>query len=77
MPISHALLLADFLQVLSRALRNRFVELHFSEIPAAELKVILQQRCAIPSSYASKMVDAMVELQVGSCLYEVYVVKQG
>uniref|UniRef100_A0A1I8FCL4 Midasin n=1 Tax=Macrostomum lignano TaxID=282301 RepID=A0A1I8FCL4_9PLAT len=33
---------------LSRALRNRFVELHFSTIPRPELELILQRRCDLP-----------------------------
>lgn len=50
-------------QVLSRAFRNRFVELHFQEIPAQELEIILHQRCEIPLSYSKKMVAVLHELQ--------------
>ena len=32
-------------KVLSRAFRNRFLELHFDDIPESELRHILQQRC--------------------------------
>ena len=52
------------IQVLSRAFRNRFVELHFDEIPSRELETILHQRCAIPMSYSQKMVAVMLDLQV-------------
>lgn len=52
------------LQLLSRAFRNRFVELHFGEIPSSELETILHQRCALPASYAKKMVAVMGDLQV-------------
>lgn len=51
-------------KMLSRAFRNRFVELHFDEIPRAELEIILHQRCHIPSSYSKKMIAVMAELQV-------------
>ena len=53
-------------QVLSRAFRNRFVELHFDEIPSRELETILHERCQIPASYCRKMVATMLELQVKS-----------
>ncbi|XP_072559009.1 midasin isoform X3 [Paramormyrops kingsleyae] len=50
-------------KVLSRAFRNRFVELHFDELPSAELEVILHQRCCLPPSYCAKLVKVMQELQ--------------
>ena len=52
-----------FLQVLSRAFRNRFVELHFDEIPPSELEMILHMRCEVPLSYSKKMVAVLRELQ--------------
>ena len=52
-------------QMLSRAFRNRFVELHFDEIPAPELEIILHKRCDMPLSYCKKMVSVMSDLQVG------------
>ena len=36
-------------KVLSRAFRNRFVQLQMDEIPTPELAHILEKRCAIPS----------------------------
>lgn len=51
-------------QVLSRAFRNRFVELHFDELPSDELETILCQRCSLPPSYCSKLVKVMQDLQV-------------
>lgn len=51
-------------KILSRAFKNRFVELHFSEIPKQELEIILEKRCMIPSKYAQKMVKAMTSLQL-------------
>ncbi|CAH2010077.1 unnamed protein product [Acanthoscelides obtectus] len=49
--------------MLSRAFRNRFVELHFNEIPPRELEVILHQRCQMSPSYAKKMIAVMTDLQ--------------
>ena len=50
-------------KVLSRAFRNRFLEMQMDEIPEAELTSILEQRCSIPSSFCAKMVQVMQELQ--------------
>ncbi|KAJ8930712.1 hypothetical protein NQ314_016477 [Rhamnusium bicolor] len=50
-------------KMLSRAFRNRFVELHFNEIPPTELEVILHKRCQMAPSYAKKMINVMTELQ--------------
>lgn len=51
-------------KMLSRAFRNRFVELHFDEIPRNELETILHQRCHIPPTYSKKMIAVMADLQV-------------
>ncbi|OWK63460.1 Midasin [Lonchura striata] len=48
---------------LFRAFRNRFVELHFDELPSAELETILHKRCSLPPSYCSKLVKVMLDLQ--------------
>ncbi|KNE73434.1 hypothetical protein AMAG_17591 [Allomyces macrogynus ATCC 38327] len=50
-------------KVLSRAFRNRFLELHFDDLPDDELHQILSQRCAIPPSYALKMISVYQELR--------------
>ncbi|KNZ64278.1 hypothetical protein VP01_1047g1, partial [Puccinia sorghi] len=50
-------------KVLSRAFRNRFLELHFGDVPTDELEVILCQRCAIAPSHAKKIVQVFAELQ--------------
>ncbi|XP_076823935.1 midasin-like isoform X3 [Clavelina lepadiformis] len=50
-------------KVLSRAFRNRFVELHFDEIPCNELKTILQKRCQLSPNHSAKLVKIMLELQ--------------
>lgn len=51
-------------KTLSRAFKNRFIELHFSEIPKNELEIILEKRCQIPMKYAQKMVKTMSVLQI-------------
>ncbi|MBW0467712.1 hypothetical protein O181_007427 [Austropuccinia psidii MF-1] len=50
-------------KVLSRAFRNRFLELHFDDLPKEELEIVLCQRCRIAPSYAKKIVQVFVELQ--------------
>jgi midasin (ATPase involved in ribosome maturation) len=45
------------LKVLSRAFRNRFLELEFDDIPEHELEEILCLRCEIPPSYGAKIVE--------------------
>jgi midasin len=54
--------------MLSRAFRNRFIELHFDVIPSGELETILHERCSIPLSYSKKLVTIMLELQVNITL---------
>ena len=48
----------------SRLFRNRFVELHFDQIPADELQIILLKRCAMSPSYCQKLAAAIQELQL-------------
>ncbi|THV03027.1 midasin [Dendrothele bispora CBS 962.96] len=50
-------------KVLSRAFRNRFLEVHFEDVPEAELETILCQRCEIAPSYGKKIVSVFRELQ--------------
>ncbi|TKY90301.1 hypothetical protein EX895_000299 [Sporisorium graminicola] len=50
-------------KVLSRAFRNRFLEIHFDDVPRAELETILTNRCKIAPSYASRIVGVFEELQ--------------
>ncbi|KAF6779511.1 hypothetical protein AHF37_00876, partial [Paragonimus kellicotti] len=54
-------------KMLSRALRNRFIELHFDPIPRDELEVILEKRCALPPSRAHRLVEVMHRLQLARC----------
>ena len=50
-------------KMLSRAFRNRFVELHFDDVPRDELSTILTRRCRIAPSYAERIVQVFLELQ--------------
>ncbi|XP_078492436.1 midasin isoform X3 [Ciona intestinalis] len=50
-------------KVLSRAFRNRFVELHFNEIPTKELETILHERCHLAPAHCKKLVKVMQDLQ--------------
>lgn len=50
-------------KVLSRAFRNRFIEVHFDDVPQEELETILCQRCQIAPSYGKKIVAVFRELQ--------------
>lgn len=48
---------------LSRAFRNRFVEIHMGDIPSDEMTTILEKRCGCPPSTATKLVDVMIALR--------------
>lgn len=50
-------------KVLSRAFRNRFLEVHFDDVPKDELETILCQRCQVAPSYAKKIVQVFEELR--------------
>ncbi|KAJ2548861.1 AAA ATPase midasin, partial [Coemansia sp. RSA 1933] len=45
-------------KALSRAFRNRFVELHFDDIPEAELQQIITDSCQVPPTHAALLVSA-------------------
>lgn len=51
-------------KILSRAFRNRFLELHFDDIPQDELEIILRERCQIAPPYAKKIVEAYRQLSI-------------
>lgn len=48
---------------LSRAFRNRFVEVHMSDIPGSEMTTILEKKCACPPSHAKVLVGVMTSLR--------------
>jgi len=64
-------------KMLSRAFRNRFVEIHVDEIPEDELSTILENRCKVPESYAKKMVGVMKDLQLLRQSSKVFAGKHG
>ncbi|RAR03021.1 midasin [Stemphylium lycopersici] len=49
-------------KVLSRAFRNRFLELHFDDIPVDELTEILHRRTMIPETWCKRIVKVYREL---------------
>ncbi|KAF3915424.1 Midasin [Arthrobotrys entomopaga] len=51
-------------KALSKAFRNRFIELNFDDIPQNELQDILQQRTQIAPSFAARIVSVYNELSV-------------
>ncbi|KAL2004280.1 hypothetical protein VTN02DRAFT_4005 [Thermoascus thermophilus] len=51
-------------KVLSRAFRNRFLELHFDDIPENELEFILKERSQIAPSFCSRIVAVYRKLSV-------------
>ncbi|ODV78832.1 midasin [Suhomyces tanzawaensis NRRL Y-17324] len=51
-------------KVLSRAFRNRFLELHFDDIPQDELEIILKERCQIAPTYGKKIVEVYRQLSI-------------
>ena len=64
-------------KLLSRAFRNRFVELHFDEIPKDELTIILEKRCLVPPTYAKKMVTVMTDLEKNRRGSDIFAGKSG
>lgn len=51
-------------KVLSRAFRNRFLELHFDDIPESELEFILKERSQIAPSFCSRIVAVYRKLSL-------------
>ncbi|KAF8967136.1 hypothetical protein BDZ97DRAFT_1903538 [Flammula alnicola] len=64
-------------KVLSRAFRNRFLEVHFEDVPQTELETILCQRCQIAPSYAKRIVAVFHELQKRRQMGRVFESRQG
>ncbi|KAF7795347.1 hypothetical protein EIP86_006504 [Pleurotus ostreatoroseus] len=64
-------------KVLSRAFRNRFLEVHFDDVPQAELETILCQRCRIAPSYGQRIVSVFRELQKRRQSSRIFESKQG
>ena len=51
-------------KALSRAFRNRFLELHFDDIPDDELETILRERTQIAPSFCTKIVAVYKKLKI-------------
>ena len=51
-------------KVLSRAFRNRFLELHFDDIPEDELEIILRERSQIAPSFCTRIVTVYKKLAI-------------
>ena len=51
-------------KALSRAFRNRFLELHFGDIPDDELETILRERSQIAPSFCTKIVAVYKKLSI-------------
>ena len=62
---------------LSRAFRNRFVEIHVNDIPSAEMVSILQLRCGCPPSHAKHLVSIMDSLRQRRSRSGVFLGKDG
>ena len=50
-------------KTLSRAFRNRFIEIYVDDIPEAELPIILEKSCLIAESQAKRMVQSSKKLR--------------
>lgn len=64
-------------KMLSRAFRNRFLEITVDEIPTDEISTILKCRYSLPESFAEKMVDVMTSLQVRRQNSQIFAGKHG
>ena len=62
---------------LSRAFRNRFVELHVGDIPNSEMTTILEKRCSCPPSHAKALVAVMDALRQRRSKSSVFLGKDG
>ena len=51
-------------KILSRAFRNRFLELHVDDLPREELETILNKRTQLAPPFCRVLVDVMKDLQV-------------
>lgn len=61
---------------LSRAFRNRFVEIHMGDIPNNEMVMILEHRCGCPPSHAKLLVKVLTSLQQRRSKQNVFQVRE-
>jgi midasin len=64
-------------KVLSRAFRNRFLEVQVDEVAPSELQIILQERSSLPPSYCGILIDIMRQLQLVRQQSSVFAGKSG
>ncbi|KAG9286447.1 hypothetical protein G9A89_014613, partial [Geosiphon pyriformis] len=64
-------------KVLSRAFRNRFLELYFHDIPEEELETILSLRCNIAPSYGKRLVQVYRQLMQQRQITRIFEQKHG
>eukprot|EP00644_Phytophthora_capsici_P001912 jgi/Phyca11/108045/e_gw1.14.477.1 len=64
-------------KVLSRAFRNRFLEIQVDEVESSELQTILQERSSLPPSYCGILIDIMRQLQLVRQQSSVFAGKSG
>ncbi|RNF26020.1 MDN1, midasin-like protein [Trypanosoma conorhini] len=64
-------------KLLSRAFRNRFLEMTVDDIPTSELCTILCQRYPLCTSFAEKMVEIMVSLQLRRQASQIFAGRHG
>ncbi|KAF5221371.1 hypothetical protein ECC02_005613 [Trypanosoma cruzi] len=64
-------------KMLSRAFRNRFLEMTIDDIPTTELCTILCQRYSLCTSFAEKMVEIMVLLQLRRQASQIFAGRHG
>ncbi|KAG2860071.1 Midasin [Phytophthora cactorum] len=64
-------------KVLSRAFRNRFLEVQVDEVASSELQTILQERSSLPPSYCGILIDVMRQLQLVRQQSSVFAGKSG
>ena len=62
---------------LSRAFRNRFIEIHLGDIPTKDLVMILEKRCQCPVSHAKLLVQTMTSLRQRRSKSGVFLGKDG
>ena len=64
-------------KVLSRAFRNRFLEMHVEDLPGKELKEIIVKRCCVYEGFAKQMIQVMERLQAERQNSNVFAGKDG
>lgn len=64
-------------KVLSRAFRNRFLEMHVEDLPPEELQIIIQKRSLVCERFAKEMIQVMQKLQIERLNSNVFAGKDG